>query len=186
MQAIDLLLNRVSVARLCEPAPSAEQRELLFRAALRVPDHGQLQPWRFLTVEGQGRERLGQLFVEALERREPAATPEALQKAARMPMRAPLLIIVVARLRDHPKVPHSEQLLAAGCAAHAMLLAAHAQGIGAVWRTGDFSYDAHVAAGLGLGQGEQIIGFLYMGTPEGRVRAAPEPATGPFVQRWGD
>ena len=57
MQALDALLNRVSVPRLLEPAPTAEQREVLFAAAMRAPDHGQLRPWRFLTVEGAAREQ---------------------------------------------------------------------------------------------------------------------------------
>ena len=65
MQALDLLLNRVSVGRLLEPAPDAAQRELMFRAALRAPDHGQLRPWRFITVDGEARARLGELFAEA-------------------------------------------------------------------------------------------------------------------------
>ncbi|MFZ3183474.1 MAG: nitroreductase family protein, partial [Pseudomonas sp.] len=60
MEALDALLNRVSVPRLTEPAPDAAQRELLFRAALRAPDHGQLRPWRFITVEGAAREQLGE------------------------------------------------------------------------------------------------------------------------------
>ncbi|EPN56244.1 nitroreductase family protein, partial [Pseudomonas syringae pv. actinidiae ICMP 18807] len=52
MQALEVLLNRVSVPRLVDPAPDAAQREIMFGAALRSPDHGQLKPYRFLTVEG--------------------------------------------------------------------------------------------------------------------------------------
>ena len=63
MQALDLLLNRVSVGRLLEPAPDAAQRELMFRAALRAPDHGQLRPWRFITVDGEARARLGDVAL---------------------------------------------------------------------------------------------------------------------------
>ena len=91
MDALDALLNRVSVPRLVEPAPDATQREMLFRAALRAPDHGQLRPWRFLTVEGQARERMGELFAEALQVADAQAAPEALNKARGMPLRAPLL-----------------------------------------------------------------------------------------------
>ena len=65
MDALDALLNRVSVPRLVEPAPDAAQRELLFRAAMRAPDHALLRPWRFLTVEGAAREQLGELFAQA-------------------------------------------------------------------------------------------------------------------------
>lgn len=183
MDALDLLLNRVSVTRLCEPAPTDEQRELMFRAALRAPDHGQLRPWRFLTIEGEGRVALGELFHQAIARN-PSASPEALAKARKMPLRAPLLVVAIAVLRDHPKVPQSEQLLAAGSAAHGLLLAAHAQGIGAVWRTGELAYDAEVSAGLGLSSNERILGFLYLGTPEGTPRTAPALDPAGFVSAW--
>lgn len=183
MDALDLLFNRVSVARLREPAPDVAQRERLFRAALRAPDHGQLRPWRFLSIEGEGRTRLGELFVEALNERG-EASPEVLEKARKAPLRAPLLVVVVANLKDHPKVPPSEQRLAAGCAAHGILLAAHAMGIGAVWRTGDFAYDRYVARGLGLGEREQVVAFLYLGTPEGNLRTPPVLEPEAFVSTW--
>ncbi|EKM94429.1 nitroreductase family protein [Stutzerimonas degradans] len=184
MDALDLLLNRVSVTRLCDPAPDAGQLDLLFRAALRAPDHAQLRPWRFLTVAGPARDQLGELFATALQTRDPHCAQEALHKARCMPLRAPLLVVVIAHLQAHPKVPEDEQLLAAGCAAHGLLLAAHAQGIGAVWRTGDFAYDAQVAVGLGLAANERVLGFLYLGTPEGRVRAAPVLDPADFVSAW--
>jgi nitroreductase len=181
MDALDALLNRVSAPRLTEPAPDALQREVLFRAALRAPDHGQLRPWRFLTVEGSDRNRLGELFASALGA---DATPEALAKALAMPLRAPLLVVVIARVQEHPKVPAQEQVLAAGCAAHGILLAAHAQGIGAVWRTGELSYNARVAKGLGLADNEQIIAFLYLGTPERELRTPQDLPYEQFVQAW--
>jgi len=184
MDALDALINRVSVARLGEPAPSAAQREQLFRAALRAPDHGQLRPWRFLTVEGAARSRLGELFASVLQERDPQAGPEALDKARAMPLRAPLLVVAIARLQAHPKVPESEQLLAAGCAAHGLLLAAHAQGIGAIWRTGELSHDAAVRAGLGLAADERIVGFLYLGTPLGELRRPPVLEPQAFVAAW--
>ncbi|MBF8781677.1 nitroreductase family protein [Pseudomonas fulva] len=185
MEALDALLNRVSVPRLTDPAPNAAQREALFQAALRAPDHGQLRPWRFLTIEGAGRDRLGELFAEAL-RQKGEASQAALDKARAMPLRAPLLIVVIARPQAHFKVPLSEQRLAAGCAAHGILIAAHAQGIGAVWRTGDMTYDAHVASGLGLQDNEELIGYLYLGTPATEPRKAPVLATGDYVKAWGE
>jgi nitroreductase len=181
MDALDALLNRVSAPRLIAPAPDAAQRELLFRAALRAPDHGQLRPWRFLTVEGEALTQLGELFARAL----PAdASPEAVAKAHAMPLRAPLLVVVIASVKDSPKVPASEQVLAAGCAAHGILLAAHAQGIGAVWRTGDMAYNPQVAAGLGLGADEQVIAYLYLGTPVRKLRAVPQVEVSEFVRAW--
>lgn len=184
MDALDLLINRVSVPRLAEPAPTPAQLDTMFRAALRAPDHGQLRPWRFLTVEGEARQQLGELFVTALKARDAAAPDDALQKARKMPLRAPLLVVVIARLQQHPKVPASEQLLAVACAAHGLLLAAHAQGVGAVWRTGELSHDRRVADGLGLAADEHLLGFIYLGTPEGNLRRPPELDPQAFVSRW--
>lgn len=184
MDALDLLLNRVSVTRLADPAPTAAQLDVLFRAALRAPDHGQLRPWRFLTIQDDARERLGELFVEALGLRQADAPEEALSKARKMPLRAPLLVVVIAQVLPHPKIPESEQVLAVACAAHGVLLAAHAQGLGAVWRTGEFAYDRHVAHQLGLADNEQMLGFIYLGTPEGNLRTPPELEPRNFVSQW--
>ncbi|WP_277051690.1 nitroreductase family protein [Zestomonas thermotolerans] len=184
MEALDVLLNRVSQARLQGPAPSAAQRDILFRAALRAPDHGYLRPWRFLCVEGEARQRLGELYAAALLRKNPEAAPEALAKARAMPLRAPLLVVVIAKVQKHPKVPEEEQLLSAGCAAHGILLAAHAQGFGAIWRTGEMAHDRCVAEGLGLAANERIVGFLYLGSVEGERRNAPQLDPVDFVSNW--
>jgi len=184
MDALELLLNRVSVTRLTDPAPDPAQLDLLFRAAMRAPDHGQLRPWRFLTIEGTARERLGELFAASLRLREPQAADGALEKARKMPLRAPMLVVVIARQLAHPKIPPSEQTLAVGCAAHGLLLAAHALGLGAVWRTGEFAYDRNVAGELGLADDEQVLGFIYLGTPEGHLRTPPVLEPRDFVRRW--
>ncbi|KHL70625.1 MULTISPECIES: nitroreductase family protein [Pseudomonas] len=182
MEALDALLTRVSVPRLHDPAPDAAQRQLLFRAALRAPDHGQLRPWRFLTIEGAARERLGELFAQAVSAS--GAKPEMLAKARAMPLRAPLLVVVIASPKTHFKVPESEQLLSAGCAAHGIVIAAHALGLGAIWRSGDLSHDPLVKAGLGVGAKEQIVGFIYLGRAEGERRTPQELDPGDFVTAW--
>ena len=184
MEALDLLLTRVSVTRLTDPAPTPAQLDVMFRAALRAPDHGQLRPWRFLTVQGEARDRLGQLMAESLRVRSPEASEDALLKARKMPLRAPLLVVVIARVQPHPKVPGSEQVLAVSCAAHGLLLAAHDQGLGAVWRTGDFAYDSYLTKALGLTGDEQILGFIYVGTPEGTLRTPPVMEPQQFVTEW--
>lgn len=184
MEALDLLLNRASVPRLVDPAPNAAQREILFGAAMRSPDHGQLRPYRFITVEGAARERMGELLVEALKQGGGEVTAQASDKARLGPMRAPLIVVVVAKLQDHYKVPRKEQLITAGCAAHAVLLAASAQGIGAVWRTGELCYSPVVAKGFGLSADEEVIAFLYLGTPQNPPREAQKVDAGELVSAW--
>lgn len=96
-----------------------------------------------------------------------------------------MVLVVIARVLPHPKIPESEQVLAVACAAHGVLLAAHAQGLGAVWRTGEFAYDPYVAQQLGLADNEQVLGFIYVGTPDGNPRTPPELDPRDFVRPWG-
>ncbi|MCS6173710.1 NAD(P)H nitroreductase [Shewanella baltica] len=163
MDAIELLLTRQSTPRLIAPAPDATQLKIILDAAIRVPDHGALAPWEFIIATDQGLNTLAEIFVEAAKAS--GADEDFVNKAKGMPMRAPMVITVVAKTQQHPKVPVLEQQIAAGCATMAMQQAAFALGIGAVWRTGGFAFDANVNAALGLESHDQIVGFLYVGTP---------------------
>lgn len=188
MDALTALQKRVSVPRLGGVAPSRDTRDEIYSAALRVPDHAQLKPWRFFEIEGDGLVQLGEVFVEALEQQMLAdgevASARQIVKARGKPLRAPLMIIVVASPVEHPKVPEIEQVLSAGCAAQNMLIACHALGVGAVWRTGSMAYDKTVKRKLGLSEFEHIVAFLYLGEPEGRIRVAPEVAVEEYFESW--
>ncbi|MFM2483578.1 NAD(P)H nitroreductase [Celerinatantimonas yamalensis] len=161
MEAIELLLHRHSCAKLAAPAPTGEALETIYHAGLKTPDHGGLKPWRFIEVSGAGMDRLADIFAAAAQHAQ-----GDVDKAKAMPQRAPLIIIVIASYVIHPKVPEMEQLLSAGCAVHAMQMAALAQGFNGIWRTGPMSYDNTVNEMLGLTDSEQIVGFLYLGTAQ--------------------
>jgi nitroreductase len=156
----------------------------IFRAALRVPDHAWLHPWRFITITGERRQAFGELLEQCLLQRKPDADELARAKARNSPLRAPLLVVVVARLSEHPKVPAFEQRLSAGCAAQAILLASEASGYAGIWRTGDAAFDRRVMHGLGLGVDEEIVGFLYIGTRDGAAKTIPQLDAADFVSAW--
>ena len=181
MSITDFLLYRVSAPRLGGNAPSATQREIIFQAALRAPDHAQLRPWRFFSIEGTARQHLGKAFADGLKTDNPELSTEQYEKAAKSLLRAPWIVVVVVSPTPHPKVPLLEQQLAAGCGAHAMLYAAHAQKIGAIWRTGEKAYHPAVHQHLKLKDNEQILGFLYFGEPLGKLKAAPKIDSENFV-----
>jgi nitroreductase len=156
----------------------------IFRAAMRAPDHAWLRPWRFITIAGDRLIALGELFERCLLARKPDADDAARTKARNAPLRAPLLVVVVARLTDHPKVPLIEQRLSAGCAAQGILLAAEASGFAGVWRTGDVVVDPAAMRGLGLSEREEIIGFVYLGTRDGPAKPLPPLNPVDFVSTW--
>ena len=184
MDALSALHTRSSVARVSGTAPADSAIDNLFRAALRAPDHGQLRPWRFLRIEGQSLQKLADLFAAAALQDNPALSVEEQQSAASKALRAPLIIASISRAAPHPKIPVQEQDLSAGAATYAMLLAAHAQGIGAIWRTGPMASHPLVTEALGIGENEKIIGFLYVGQPEGPPRPLRELNVSDFVTSW--
>lgn len=183
MDALTLLHDRVSCPLLLEPGPSAEQLKNIYQAALRAPDHGAIRPWRFLTVEGDARQKLGALFLKAALSDNPELAQERQDKTQNMPLRAPLMIVVIAAVKAHPKVPLFEQEISAGCAAQNIILAAHAQGVGAMWRTGDMAYHSVVREGLGVSSEEKIIGYIYLGSPK-KLRQAPQHGEVDYVVEW--
>ena len=167
----DFLINRQSHVNLDEPAPSEAVIQRIYHMAMRAPDHAQLKPCRFLLVEGEDRERLGAVFRDATLRAKPDASDEQLERAARLPLRAPMLVVIVARVVTHPKVPEVEQLMSAGCSAFALILGLEAEGYGAVWRTGELCYDRDVMDALGLSTDERLVGFVYAGTPSETLKS---------------
>ena len=184
MDAINALLNRSSAKRTVEPAPSPEHLAVMLRAAAQAPDHGRLQPWRFITVQGDARLELGRICAEALAERDPSASPAALEREAQKLTRAPLVIVVACHPTDNGKVPIVEQLISAGAAAQNILVAAYELGYGAIWRTGAPAYDREVHAALGLGPADTIVGFVYVGTLEAPLPGRTQVDPAPFVTEW--
>ncbi|MEX2631773.1 MAG: nitroreductase [Tistlia sp.] len=187
MDALDAILTRSSVpARLLgEPAPSDGELAEVFAAAVTAPDHGSIRPWRFAVIRGPALERFADLFAEATRRRDPEAGAAVLEEARRKALRSPLVIAVWAEIReDHPKVPPIEQIVSAGAAVQNMLIALHAKGYGAIQLTGPNAHDPFVKAGFGLQPKDEIVGFLYVGTPSEPPAAKRRPDAAAFVRHW--
>lgn len=186
MNIIDALLSRRSVAAqyLVEPGPSQQQIDAAIDAALRAPDHGRVQPWRFRLVRGPARAALAEKLVEATLRRD-ANTPSGQIEKLRSRASVPLMVAASATLKRDPKVPEIEQVLAAGAGVMNLLNAFHLQGFGAIWLTGPNVYDPAVWAVLGLGSSERLLGLIYVGTPAANTPAAlTRPSREAFVEDW--
>ena len=187
MTELELLLSRQSVSpRLMEePVPSESELETAFRTALCAPDHGGLQPWRFRVVRGEARHALGELYAEALKRKTPNATEQQIQAAREKPLRAPMVIVVLAKVTtNHPKVPPVEQIVSAGAAVQNLLTCFYAMGYGAMLVTGVPAYDPGVRAAFGLAEDDALIGFLNVGTVADMPTQRERPAPKGFVEEW--
>jgi nitroreductase len=180
--ALTLLQQRVSHPRLTEPGPSRDQLTKLYKAALRAPDHAWLRPWRFIEVAGDDRAQLGEHLANSAREDNPDINDKQIQKLLNSPLRAPLVLIIWAQIIDHPKVPDIEQILATGAATTNLLNAAHALGLGAVWRTGAPAYSPTLKRRLGMADRDQLVGFIYLGTPSGANKPIPELNPADFVR----
>jgi nitroreductase len=157
-------------------APSHEELLPLVAAAARVADHGSLKPWRLLELRGSARGRLGEALAQASLDVQ-LAPEEAERRAARMaakPLRAPLLIGIVAVHRPSVKVTAWEQDAAAAGVAHLLSLVLDVAGWGVMWRTGAFTDAEQVRLLHRLEESERLLGWLYVGgRPLGRSDHKP-------------
>jgi len=187
MNSLDFLEGRRSQPsrQLGEPGPTAEQLERLLAAAIRVPDHGKLTPWRLLLIRGEQRAKLGEALTEIHARVDPDVPPAVLHKDRERFNFAPLIVTVIARVEpNHPKVPEQEQVLSAGYVAYNLLLGAQALGFGAQILTGWAAYDRDVAQLLGLGDNERIVAFVHIGTAHEQAPERTRPALAEVVGEW--
>ena len=184
---LELLQTRRSLKpdMLAAPGPSREQLDAILTIAARVPDHKKLAPWRFVVFEGSARERMGEVFAQAClaEDAEPPSPVRLAFERGRL-TRAPLVVAVISRVVANKAAPEWEQVLSAGAACYNMCLAANALGFGTCWIIEWVSYSPTVGAALGLGDGERIAGFIYMGTPTQVPADRDRPDVASLVSRW--
>lgn len=150
--ALAAVLARRSWSKVTDEAPSRAELEQLVAAAGRVADHSSLRPWRLIELRGADRERLAAAIAKA----------EGEKKPSGKPLRAPLLIAVVASYRKG-KVPRWEQEAVASGVAHMLSLLLDEAGWGVFWRTGSATRSKPVAKVHGLGKNEALLGWLYVG-----------------------
>ncbi len=179
--ACTLITSRqnISPKRLVEPGPGAAQLERILAAAAAAPDHGQLTPWRFVTVPQDKRVLLAEVFAGALIDRDPAATVAQIGSAREKAHRAPLLMLAVARLgRCEPDIPAEERLVSLGCALQNMLLVAHAMGYGAGLTSGQAMNSPRLRELFALAEGERAVCCINVGSVTKRrpMRLRPAPA----------
>ena len=184
MDAIHLLHTRYSALKLGEPAPSTEAVHAMLESTGHVPDHGRLTPWRIILIEGDARLRLGDVLTESLLRRNPLANEQTLARERQKPLRAPLVIVVATKCDRSAKIPVIEQIISGGCAAFSIMQAAFAQGLGAMWRTGESAYDDTVKTALGIEADDFVVGFIYVGTEIGEPRTRPQRSIDTFTEHW--
>ena len=161
---LDFLLTRRSrpAKTLGLPVPDRTTVETLLQAAARSPDHGKLEPWRFIVLERSACLRLADLT--AARGAEAGLDREKVAKSRRSFADAHLVVAVTASPAPSEKVPEVEQILSAGAVCLALLNAGLAAGWGANWLSGWMALDREfLTRGLDLATHEFVAGFIHLG-----------------------
>jgi nitroreductase len=169
-----------SAQMLRAPGPDAAQLDDLLRLAARVPDHGKLAPWRFVVLEGEAKSA----FVVRLQDMVARQVAPDKARAVLAKIAAPPLSVAVISSPKPAQIPLWEQQMSAGAVCMTMLLAAEAMGFGANWITDWYAVDPEALALLGVKDGEQVAGFIHLGTPAEDPLERVRPEMRAIVERY--
>ena len=181
--ALDFLHTRRSrpARTLVAPAPTRDELLPLLTAAARSPDHGKLEPWRFVAIEKSAMSRLAELTETRGQSL--GKTEEEIAKARDQFEMGHLAVAVVEVQKASEKVPAIEQTYSAGAVCLALLNAALAEGWGANWLSGWQSHDrGFCEVGLGLAKNERIAGFIHIATEGTAPPDRPRPNVSALTQ----
>ncbi|MBD2862080.1 nitroreductase family protein [Paenibacillus oceani] len=189
MDLYEAIKSRRSIGRVKDEAISRETIELILEAGNWAPSHHSTEPWRFYVMRGEGRNVLakayGDIAVETAKPGHAADEAELRAKQGAKAFRAPVVIAVAASPSKEPQVNRSEEFAAVHAAVQNMLLAAHAAGLGAIWRSGEPMYHPIMNRAFGLNEDEQLTALIYLGYPD---MPTPAKSRRPFQEKtvWID
>lgn len=173
----DVIVTRRSIGRLTDAPVSDEVVRRLITLAVHAPNHRQTAPWRFVVIRGEARRRIGAAHADAYVRTHPDGAASDREREERRLERAPVVIAAIVHPTADDEVTRREDRDAVAAGIQNLLLAAHARGLGAIWRTGAMVDEPEVAAALKLDADDAIVGLIYLGMPD----ASAAPRTTPPV-----
>jgi nitroreductase len=167
------------------PGPDAATLRDILSIAVRVPDHGKLNPWRFILFEGQARQDVGEKLRTRFAALHPDYPAESVDSQKGLFLRAPVVVAVVSTAAEHSKIPVWEQLMSSAAVCYNLVLAAQAHGFDAQWQSDWVAYDEGAKAAMGIAATEQVAGLIYIGTSTVPLEDRPRPTLDALITRWG-
>ena len=167
------------------PGPNPQQIAEILSIAVRVPDHGKLNPWRFIVFEGEARGKVGAQFAAIWAKTNPDHGEAILAFQRGFLERAPVVIGVVSTAAPHGKIPVWEQQLSSAAVCFTMELAAQAMGFDVQWMTDWVAYDEEAKTAMGVAPTEQVAGLVFIGKSTVPLEDRPRPDAAALTTFWG-
>lgn len=164
------------------PGPDPDQLHAILSAAMRVPDHGKLAPWRMIVIDD--RDAFAALLQDAFKQARGMPEREDIAAIDQFARQAPTLVAVLSTPVEPSKIPAWEQELSSGAVCMNLVTAATAQGFVAGWITGWAAFDATVLAALGGKASDRVAGFIFIGSPAQPLEERPRPVYEDIVRHW--
>jgi nitroreductase len=184
MNVEDAIRTRRSIGRVKPDPVNRDVIERLIEAASWAPSHYNTQPWTFIVMTGDGRAKLGEGYARVAAASLPdlggQELEERLAKERLKAFRAPVVIAAVCAPSGDPRAVPAEELAASHAAVQNLLLAAHANGLGAIWRSGEPMYHPLMKETFGLNAEQELVGLIYIGKPD---MQAPPARRGPAAAK---
>ena len=183
-EIIDCIINRVSNKNLELPYPSYEEMQAVYKAAMRAPDHAWLRPTKFIEIKGKGLDKLSKIFEKFAIHDMKLENDALINKYKNAPYRAPMILVAMTNMKDHPKVPKTEQMFSTAAAIQNILISLDSLGYGAIWRSGVFALNSKILKYFNIDQNSEIIGYIYIGSPIERRKKIPDSKIEDYVDIW--
>ena len=191
MDVLEAIRSRRSIGIVSDQLPPRSVIERILEAATHAPNHHKVEPWRFTVLTGDARGRLGDVDAELAASMLGSHVGEEQRRAVMdaqrsKSFRAPVVIVATVARSETNKEIDVENVAAVAAAIQNLLLAAHAEGLGAKWRTGSVAYEPAAKKLFGLNDDEHILGFIYVGYPAEDPADSPRRPLGERVRWWGE
>jgi nitroreductase len=186
-ELVDALLNRRSTMVKdidAEIGPTGDELLDILKVASRVPDHGKINPWRFVKFSGDARRKIGIKMADIYKAKHPEMDDNHYATESARFERAHTILVLISSPIPHPKAPEFEQLMSAGGLGFAINLAANAFGYAATWLTEWAAFDDDIKPLFNMSENEKIIGFFFIGKPKTAPTERERPDVYELLTEW--
>jgi nitroreductase len=170
MDVLEAIRTRRTVGKIRPELPPREVIEELLEAATWAPNHRLNEPWRFIVVAGEARERFGRVMADdacqELDDPRGEKARSIIESQIKKATRSPVVIVVACDPATSPKIDPIEDVAAVACGIQNLMLAAHARGLATKWSSGKACYSPALKHLFNLTPEHQILGYIYLGYPD--------------------
>lgn len=165
MNQVQQALNTRTTVHKYRPGPVPEGSiERALEAALAAPNHHMTEPWRFVSVGAQTRQRLSKVAVRLKVAK--LGDSEELRQVVQAKFCNPAHLMVVSQIIETDPVIAREDYAAVACAIQNFMLSLHSEGVGSKWSTSKVIQQPETYSLLEIDpQAAEIVAFIWVGTP---------------------